>query len=59
MAGRKMSKKDIYVIGNKLGLDKNDIDNLLASKYNEQIYFGGGPPYSPGFLYGTISPYDF
>ena len=54
-----MKKNDLYIIGNKLGLNKDDIDNLLTCKYNEQIYFGGGPIYGPGALYGTISPFDF
>ena len=60
-----MSKEDLYILGKKLGLNKNDIQFLLnyKSDSNKQAYLSNGPGgggYSPnGFLYGSISPYDF
>ena len=57
----KMEKEDFYKSGIKLGLNLDDIDNLL--KY-DMVTSGSGPgPCPPGYicgtLYGTVSIYDF
>ena len=56
-----MEKEDLYKSGRKLGLNLDDIDNLL--KY-DIVTNGSGPgPCPPGYpcggLYGTVSIYDF
>ena len=57
-----MLKEDLYKLGRKLGLNKNDIELVFNYKSvsDEQTYLSCGPGgYSGGFLYGTISIYDF
>jgi hypothetical protein len=56
-----MQKEDLYKLGERIGLNSDDIDNLLNYEIvnEEQVYLSCGPNYSPGFLYGTISTYDF
>ena len=55
-----MSKKDLYIFGKKLGLNKSDIESILnyVSVTDEQAYLSSGPNYG-GMLYGTVSPYYF
>jgi hypothetical protein len=56
-----MSRKDLYILGEKLGLNKDDIENILTYELvlDAQANLSCGPHYSGGALYGTISPYDF
>jgi hypothetical protein len=58
-----MEKEDLYKSGRKLGLNLDDIDNVL--KY-DIVTSGSGPgsgPCPPGYpcgsLYGTVSIDDF
>ena len=51
----------IYKLGNKLGLNKNEI-NIMVDKQDfiqEQTSFSFGPSWYPGNRYGTISIHDF
>ena len=34
-----MSKKNLYILGRKVGLNKNDIDTILKSAWTWQYYF--------------------
>ena len=57
-----MNKIDLYKSGRKLGLNLDDIDNVLNYEVvsNEQSYLSCGPGwYLPGTLYGTVSISDF
>lgn len=57
-----MQKEDIYRLGNRVGLNKDDIDVVLNYELvsDEQAYLSCGPGwYFPGTLYGTVSTYDF
>ena len=52
---------DFYQLGNKLGLSKKDLKNVLEnpnSRTEQPAFFIGGPDY-PGTYYGTISINDF
>ena len=53
-----MEIENLYKIGEKLGLNKKDFDNILKNTNNneEQFFFSIGPPwYHNGTMYGTIS----
>ena len=56
-----MEKKDLYRFGKKLGLDLDDINNLL--KYDMVTDRSGPIPCPPGYpcggMYGTVSIYNF
>ena len=57
-----MEKKDLYKFGKKLGLNLDDIDDLL--KYDMVTDRSGpGQPCPPGYpcggMYGTVSIYNF
>ena len=56
-----MERKDLYKLGEKLGLNLDDIDNVL--KYDMATYRSGPGPCPPGYicgtLYGAVSIYDF
>ena len=57
-----MEKKDIYIVGKKLGLNLDDINNVLNYELvnNEQANLSCGPNwYWPGTLYGTVSIHNF
>lgn len=49
----------IYDIGQKIGLNKRDIDNILNQPKNEQTSLEAGGPIYPCTEYGTISIRDF
>jgi len=53
--------ENIYDIGENLGLNENDIKNVLkeVSEINENKNFIKGPPCYAGLNYGTISILDF
>jgi hypothetical protein len=56
-----MSKKDVYELGDNLGLNRTDIDNVLRDISNikeEQSFVMSYPTYA-GLNYGTISIKDF
>ena len=50
---------EIYKLGNKLGLNKIDIDIVLVNSNNEQTSFSIGPGWYPGGRYGAISIKEF
>ena len=53
-----MNTQLYYTLGKKLGLTKNDIDQILNStlRSDETITFSQGPPfYQGGTRYGTVS----
>jgi hypothetical protein len=56
-----MEKKDLYKFGKKLGLNLDDINNLL--KYDIVTNRSGPNPCPPGYpcgsMYGTVSIYNF
>ena len=57
-----MYRKNLYKLGEKLGLTKNDIDDALKSRTagDKQASLSFGPgPYNWGSLYGTVSINDF
>ena len=57
-----MSKVNLYLLGERLGLNKNDIDNTLKDETSsvKQASFSFGPgDYNWGTLYGTVSINDF
>jgi len=57
-----MEKKDLYIFGKKLGLNLDDINNVLNYELvnNEQANLSCGPGmYWPGTLYGTVSIHNF
>ena len=57
------SKKvyNIYILGKELGLNKQDIDNIISNpdKNLENVNFSNGPPWYPGGKYGVISINEF
>lgn len=53
------TKTEIYGLGNKLGLNNTDIENILVNSNPEQVSFSAGPCWYPGGRYGTISIKDF
>ncbi len=56
----KINRK-IYYVGQKIGLNKKDINNILnnAQSINEQTSLATGPPDYLCTFYGTISIKDF
>jgi hypothetical protein len=61
MEVERISKENLYKIGNKLGLLKKDVKDILNSNGNgrERAYFSMGPSWYPGTKYGTISIKEF
>ena len=59
---RRMPKENLYKLGEKLGLNKNDIDGALKygtiSDKQASLSFGPGW-YNWGTFYGTVSINDF
>jgi hypothetical protein len=58
-SNKKINRK-IYDVGQKIGLNKKDINNMLnnTQSINEQTSLAAGPPAYPCTLYGTISIKD-
>ena len=58
---KKDIKYKIYELGNKLGLNKDDLDFVLKdfNAVSGQVSLSIGPPWYPGGRYGTISIKDF
>jgi len=57
-----MNTQLYYTLGKKLGLTKNDIDQILDNtpRSDETIVFSQGPPfYQGGTRYGTVSAQVF
>jgi hypothetical protein len=56
-----MSKENLYKLGRKVGLNKNDIDKLLKHRFitNEHASLSYPDSYKDGTWYGTISIKDF
>ena len=54
-----MFKKDIYKIGRKLGLNKNDIDIVTNTPQTISSYTPTADIYKNGTDYGTVSLKDF
>ena len=57
----KKTNAKIYELGLMLGLNKNDMDDVLkdTSTKNEQLSFSMGPHEYCSALYGTVSINDF
>ena len=56
-----MSKENLYKLGKKLGLTKNDIDDALKHRTvsDEHVSLSEPDSYKDGTWYGTISINDF
>ena len=56
-----ISISQVYKLGNKLGLNKNDVDFVLENPHAdiEKAYSSIGPPIYPGTRYGSISITEF
>ena len=52
---------EVYKLGNKLGLNKNDVDFALENPHAEieKTYSSTGPTWYPGGRYGSISITEF
>ena len=56
-----MSKENLYKLGEKLGLNKNDIDGALkyGTVSDKHAFLSEPDSYKDGTWYGTISINDF
>ena len=57
-----MVEKNLYELGEKLGLNRNDIDQILRDEVrgrNQASLSLGVYEYDKGILYGSVSFYDF
>ncbi len=53
------TKKDIYEIGKALGLNKNDIDEVLSASFQRNANADASADvYKAGTRYGTVSSAD-
>ncbi len=52
-------KLKIHQLGKMVGLNKNDITQVLSDTVYEQISLSSGPSWYPGGRYGTISIKEF
>jgi hypothetical protein len=48
-------KNNIYLLGKKLGLKYNEIDEIITNTKFEQVNISSGPNWYPGTHYGTLS----
>ena len=50
---------DVYKIAKNLGLDRNEVDGIMASKYTNRSTRVSPDLYKAGTDYGTVSIKDF